>query len=314
MAFELGSVGLLVLLLALGLSPFALILFRPHRMPGSILTNLPRMARDHWPHVALFLGIYLLKNYVDTLNDPIRGVFGDFTFLIHNLEGDLVLHIQNLFHASWLTALLNANYLFGYIFLTYFGFILFAYMGDRDLANKMVLNVVVVYLLSIPFYVFFNVQITADYVPGMRALLYHDSPAYLTFFTANDPLDNAFPSLHIGIPFGFFVLLWWAMRDRGETPLTWRYRRYLWVVAVELVLFAFSILYLGIHWILDIPGGLAIGLLGAVIVEELHRPWIDGIERIGRKLGRGLRAALTLGRRARAPSREDEAPGRGSER
>lgn len=282
------SIGFALLLGSLAISPLMILIFRPREMGDGFWANLFRMLRDYWIHLALFGAIYLLKGYVDSLNDPVRGVFGDFTGVLYTLEGDLVLIVQQAFQHPWLTAVLNFNYLFGYIFLTYFSFILMAYADDRELAGKMVLNVFVIYLLATPFYTFFNVQITSDYIPAMKALLYHSSADYLGFFTAADPFDNAWPSLHIAIPYGFFLLMFWTMRRRGHTIETWGYRRYLWVVIAEICIFTFSILYLGIHWILDVPGGLLVGYLGALIVEEIHGPTFEALERWADQAGSAI--------------------------
>ncbi len=265
-----GTIGGALFLGCLAASPLALLLFRPRVMGGGLLGNAHRMLSEYWPHYLLFFVVYLQKNFVDDLNHPVRGVFGDFTALIHNIEGDLVYHVQVMFSNPVFTDILSFNYLFAYIFIIYFSVILASYADDRELANKFALNYVVLYLLAIPFYVFFNVQIVSDYLPGMKALLYHSGPAYFTFFTANDPLDNAFPSLHIALPWALFLSAWWTVRKRGQTLRTSRYRAYLWFLGVQIVVFAFSIMYLGIHWATDIPGGLLIGILSATIVDELH--------------------------------------------
>ncbi len=286
MGLGIWSVSRIFLLLTLVASPLMILLFRPHKTDNGFWGTLQLMVTRYWPHLLLFGALYVWKGYVDSLNDPIRGVFGDFTFLIHRLEGDVVLWFQNAFAHPALTWVLNTNYLFGYVFLTYFSFILATYMDDRELANKVVLSTVVIYILAVPFYIFFNVQITGDFIPGMESLLYHSSGTYLQFFSHVDPLDNAWPSLHIAIPFGLFVLLYWTMRDRGETLSTWGYRRYFWLIGIQLLVFTFSILYLGIHWILDIPGGLLIGYLGALIVEEVHEDIVGGLERAGEAVRR----------------------------
>lgn len=271
------SIGLWMLILGLAVSPLALLVLYPYRR-GEGLGAFQRILSDYGPHIGVFVVLYAMKNFVDTLNDPVLGVLGDFTYLVYAIEGDLVLWIQQTFQHPALTWILNANYLFGYIFLTYFSFIIAAYADDRELANKMVLSILVVYLLATPFYVFFNVRVTGDYVAGMDSLLYHSSATYFSFFSAIDPLDNAWPSLHIAIPFAFATILWWTRIQRNRSWSQFPYRRYLWLVAVQLAVFMFSILYLGIHWIIDIPGGLWIGYLGAVVTEEIHRPVFERLD------------------------------------
>lgn len=265
MAIPLGRV---VFWSVLASTPLALMLFAPRRWGGGFVKNAWRMVKDYRWHLALFAAIVVEKNWVDSLNDPIRGVFGDKTWLIYAIEGDLVHDVQRLFASEALTAFLAVHYLWMYVFMNYFTVILFAYRDDKELATLAALNYSVIYILAIPFYIFFNVQITSDYIPGMQSLLYNSSPSFFDFFVTVDPLDNAFPSLHTAIPFGLILVTYWTMRRRGYTIWDWEHRAYLWFLIANTALFLFSILYLGIHWITDIPGGMLIGLMGAIIADE----------------------------------------------
>lgn len=277
------DVGRIVFWSVIASTPLAIPLFAPRLWGSGIWWTVRRLLVDYRWHLALFMTILVEKDWVDGLNDPIRGVFGDKTWLIWEIEGGFVLWLQQTFEHPWLTAFLNVHYLWGYVFLNYFTVILFAYRDDRELASLTALNYSIIYILAIPFYIFFNVQVTSDFIPGMKALLYHSGPGFYSFFTAHDPLDNAWPSLHIAIPFGLILVCWWTMRRRGYTLRDWEHRKYLWFVIANTAVFAFSILYLGIHWVTDIPGGMLVGLLGAVIADEFRFAFFAFFERLERR-------------------------------
>ncbi len=264
------ALGRIVFWTVLASTPLALWFFARRQWGGGFAFNLRRLLVDYRWHLFLFAVIVVEKNWVDSLNDPIRGVFGDFTWLIYAIEGDMTFDLQRALQQPWLTEFLNVHYLWAYVFLNYFTVMLWAYVDDRELANLAALNYSIIYVLAIPFYIFFNAQVTSDFIPGMQSLLYHSSEDFFNFFVAADPLDNAFPSLHMAIPFGLILVTYWTMRRRGYTIWDWEHRHYLWFMIANTALFTFSILYLGIHWVTDIPGGLVVGLLGAIVADELH--------------------------------------------
>ncbi|MBT5843787.1 MAG: phosphatase PAP2 family protein [Euryarchaeota archaeon] len=220
-------------------------------------------------HVMGYLVIIKWKSITDAINEPIKLKTGHWTEMIYSFEGDFTLHVQNFFLNDILTSFLNFHYLFIYLFLIYVTTVYFAYTGDRDMTDKVTLNYLLIYALAVPYYLFFNVEVTSSWIPGMESLLYHDG-LYSVFYATHDPLDNAVPSLHIAIPFGILLLNYLHVKEKGGTLKEWRHYRYHMFVLINTILFMFTILYLGIHWFIDIPLGLLIGGFGALFIHHLQ--------------------------------------------
>lgn len=241
---------------------------KEHRVPLSMWAKEFHEKR-YYLHALGYLVIVKWKAITDLLNEPIKSEVGHWTDLIYAIEGEFVKHIQDFFINDTLTAILNFHYLFIYLFLIYVTTVYFAYTGDRDMTDKVALNYLLIYALAVPYYLFFNVEVTSSWIPGMEALLYHDG-AYTVFYATHDPLDNAVPSLHVAIPFGILMLNYLHVKESGGRMKDWRHYNYFLFVLINTILFIFSILYLGIHWFTDIPLGIIIGGVGALFIHHLQ--------------------------------------------
>jgi hypothetical protein len=100
----------------------------------------------------------------------------------------------------------------------------------------------------------------------MDALLYHDN-WFIEFVTNNDPMDNGVPSLHFGLPVGLLILNRLHVRDLGISIKEWRHREFDLFIQLNLIIYFFSIQYLGIHWILDIIPGVLLAAICAMFVH-----------------------------------------------
>jgi hypothetical protein len=223
----------------------------------------------YWLHISGYLLVVYWKRITDELNEPIKVSTGHYTDWIAAIEGDAVLWFQNAFENALLTELLNFHYLFIYLFLIYVTTIYYMYTGERDLTDKVTLNYLLIYALAVPYYLFFNVEVTSTYLPGMDALLYHDG-WYTEFYVSHDPLDNSVPSLHIAIPFGILMLNWLHVREKGIAMKDWKHLAYHRFIVANTILFGFAIIYLGVHWIIDIPLGMMVGALGALFIHHVQ--------------------------------------------
>ena len=222
--------------------------------------------RRYWIHILMVLSIYNAKDFLDEIDRILMANTGlDMTPWIYAIEGDMVLWVQQTFEAAWLTTFLTHFYVVGFMVICYVSIFYFAYFDDRYLADRICLTIFWVYILAIPFYLFFNVRVTGDHIPAMETLAYDLTGEINDWFNRIDPYTNGMPSLHIGFPFAV-----WLCLVRHDVDGRWLvYRR---LVFSYVLLTAFCIIYLGIHWFLDIVGGMAVAAMGVHISDKMANP------------------------------------------
>jgi len=242
------------------------------------------MFRRYWAHMLVVFSVYLWKDLLDGLDRVLMANTQlDMTFIVYAIEGDIVLWIQEGLRNEVLDVALTHFYVMGFMTATFASFILPIYFDDRHMADRVSLSMFWVYVLAIPFYLFLNVRVTGDYISGMETVAYDLTPEIHNWFNRIDPFTNGMPSLHIGLPFAI-----WLTMHRWDEDGRWGRFRVLLIAFITLT--AFSILYLGIHWILDIIGGMAIAILAVNVTAKTHEPiWRVADERLfTRRLARVL--------------------------
>ena len=268
MWWPIGPYGTMLAVILLSTIPLRNLLTRDEPEKRLALSELPAEIRAkgyHW-HISLYVVMYLYKFLIDQHNEPMKARVGGYTHWVHGLEGDFTLWAQEAFRSDLLTDILSFHYLFVYLFIIWFSPMYFILVRDHVMADKAALNYLVIYLLAVPLYLFFNVEVTSSYIPGMEALLYHDN-WFIEFATNNDPMDNGVPSLHFGLPVGLLILNRLHVRDLGISIKEWRHREFDLFIQLNLVIYFFSIQYLGIHWILDIIPGVLLAAICAMFVH-----------------------------------------------
>jgi hypothetical protein len=235
------------------------------------LADLPKEIKEkgYWWHILLYLVMFFYKAMIDYHNEPMKARVGGFTHWIYAIEGDWTNHIQELFLNDTLTNLLSGHYLFMYLFMIWFSPMYYILCRDEIMADKAALNYFVIYLLSVPLYLFFNVEVTSSYISDMDALLYHDSFT-LAFFTDNDPMDNAIPSLHVGLPISLLIINRLHCRKLGIDFKDWRHKEFDYFVQFNVIIYLFSIQYLGIHWFVDIIPGIILAIITSSFVHAVQ--------------------------------------------
>ena len=240
------------------------------------------MFRRYWAHMIVVFSVYLWKDILDGLDRILMANTQlDMTPYVYAIEGDIVLWVQEGFRNDLLDVILTHFYVMGFMTATFASFVYPIYFDDRHMADRVSLSMFWVYILAIPFYLFFNVRVTGDYIPLMETIAYDLTPEIHNWFTRIDPFTNGMPSLHIGLPFA----IWLTMTRWDEDGRWLRFRRFL---VIFLALTAFSIIYLGIHWAIDIIGGMIIAIAAVSVTERTHKGiWTIADERLfTRKIAR----------------------------
>ena len=260
------------------------------------------MFRRYWFHMLIVFSVYLWKDPLDLM----ASTRIEITPYIYAIEGDVTLWVQSGFKSPILTEALTHFYVMGYMTAIFSAFIYPIYADDRYMADRVALTMFYVYILALPFYLFLNVRVTGDVIPGMETLAYDLTPEIRNWFVQIDPFTNGMPSLHIGMPFA----IWLAFVKWDEDG---RWHRFSMALLAFIFLTAFSIVYLGIHWISDMLGGLLVAHF-AVLLADKTRESVWGVfdERlIGRRFAlmidnprQALRKILKMIQKAVEPYRQ----------
>ena len=233
------------------------------------------MFRRYWAHMIVVFSVYLWKDILDGMDRILMANTQlDMTPYVYAIEGDIVLWVQEAFRNDLLDIVLTHFYVMGFMTATFASFVYPIYFDDRHMADRVSLSMFWVYILAIPFYLFFNVRVTGDYIPLMDTVAYDLTPEIHNWFTHIDPFTNGMPSLHIGLPFA----IWLTMTRWDEDGRWLRFRIFL---VIFLALTAFSIIYLGIHWAIDIIGGMIVAIAAVSVTERTHKGiWTIADERL----------------------------------
>ena len=253
------------LISALAVGVFLMPYFKP---PWAKLTlsGFVDFIRRYWLHLLIALVIYNAKDWLDQIDRMLMARTGlDMTPYIYAIEGDLVVLFQDAFRATWLDVFMTHFYIAGFMFITYASIFYVTYFDDRWMADRVALCVAWVYLLAIPFYLFFNVRVTGFYIEDMDAIAYTLNPEIEDWFRRIDAFTNCMPSLHIAVPFA----IWLTFRKHDHDG---RWSRFQNMTLGYIILTAFAIIYLGIHWFVDIIGGMILATFAVSLMEKTNDP------------------------------------------
>ena len=209
--------------------------------------------------LGLILLAIVIENKTHTFIAPFKN---DYTPLICalSMNGALVEAVQTL-RTPALDMFFIIIYIYLYIYMLLFTPLLYAVRDDRKHIKQYLIAMLVAYGIMIVFYLFFPVKTTGQSgLINAYPVLYSD-PNLLKFVLAFDPLDNCFPSGHVAGPVITAMLLF-------PTRLHEDYKRFAYFSLGASALVIMAVIYLGIHWEIDVVAGIGVAAFSVWFVRN----------------------------------------------
>ncbi|MBS3778207.1 MAG: inositol phosphorylceramide synthase [Candidatus Thermoplasmatota archaeon] len=209
--------------------------------------------------------IHLIEvNFIDPLTTTIMEP--GFTSLLISIEQDFVAGFSEL----WMPATIL---FFVFIYIILYPFTLWytplysLITNHKKALETLAFSLLFVYLFALPFYLFFpvtNVYTSFDLPSALNIAI----PKIEIFFYTTTTQNNCFPSLHTAMS----III-------TRTIFTTENKRFQFLSLFVMVTVIISVLYLSIHWILDVIGGIIVALLSLYLTEKTIN-WMNHHESI----------------------------------
>lgn len=199
--------------------------------------------------------IHLIEvNFIDQIITDFIGF--DFAILFKNIEGDIVYSISN----YWNQILVYFSviiYILIYPFTLWFSIYYYIIKNQKKSIIYLTYGFVIIYAIALPFYLFFPVTNVYKFY-DLSSNLNMAIPNIENFFYLTTTQNNCFPSLHVAIS---TLFAWSSLYVKNKY-----YSNFLIIIMISVI---FSVLYLSIHWILDVISGFLITILAILIIKYL---------------------------------------------
>ena len=222
-----------------------LFFFMPKKIFKTTFTEYYPLFNTHFKYLIIIVGvaaIHLIEvNILDSYFTHLVGI--DFANSIQVVEDGVVYW----FSQNWIPALV---YFFVFIYIVVYPFTLwfsplyFVITNDKKAMKTLAYGLVLIYTIALPFYLFFPVTNVYTFY-GTESALETVIPSIESFFYSTTTHNNCFPSLHVAV----------ALLIAKSVSITKnkKYTYFTYFCTVSVIL---SVIYLAIHWITDVLGGI----------------------------------------------------------
>jgi membrane-associated phospholipid phosphatase len=242
--------------------------------------NVGSNARGVVPAATVLAAVLATNRVVRDAGIDLSWILGlNVTGHIYGLEGRFVPALQSL-AVPPLTAYFEVVYIHGYVFVLVFPVVAFLLHDDDQPLREHLLAYALNYGIGVTCYVAVVAYGPRNFFSPetVESLLYTNWPASQLLTSQVNTNTNVFPSLHASLSTTVALL---AYRFRRVYP------RWMPIAAVLAASVAVSTMYLGIHWAIDVLGGIALAVGSVTLAaradrDTLRRFWSDRVSAVGR--------------------------------
>jgi membrane-associated phospholipid phosphatase len=196
--------------------------------------------------IAVVVIVHLIEvNFIDPVATSIVGQ--DFTPVFQSIEDGAVRWLVQHWYPPLVTVCVYI-YIGIYPFTLWFTPLFFLLTNNHRAMKTFAVGLLFIYVIALPFYLFFPITNVYTYFHEPSALN-TVIPSVEQFFYSTTTTNNCFPSLHVAMALLVFL----------SATIT-KNKRFIALTGFTAGGVIFSVLYLGIHWITDVIGGVVLAL------------------------------------------------------
>ena len=232
---------------------FSFIFFLPRSLFKEKI-NLIKQIKNNFIYLAIIVGVVILHLIEVNLIDPITTelIGHNFANNIQAIEGDFVYW----FSQNWTPALVYffvIIYIGIYTFTLWFSPTYFLLTNDKKAMKTLAYGLLLIYAIALPFYLFLPITNVYTFY-NVSSALETVIPSVENFFYTTTTQNNCLPSLHTAMT----ILVAYSVSLTGNKKFTY----FSYFVMISVII---SIIYLSIHWVMDVLTG-ALVTIGVILI------------------------------------------------
>jgi membrane-associated phospholipid phosphatase len=213
-----------------------------------------KLIKANFLYLVIIIGVVCLHLFEVNVIDPITTemVSHDFADNIKGIEGDFVYW----FSQNWTPVLVYffvIIYIGIYSFTLWFSPVYFLLTNNKKAMKTFAYGLLLIYLIALPFYLFLPITNVFTYY-NVSSALELVIPSIGQFFYSTTTQNNCLPSLHTAMT----ILVAYSVSLTENKRLTF----FSYFIMISVII---SIIYLSIHWIMDILTG-ALVSIGVILI------------------------------------------------